>query len=81
MTKPYPESAMKYILTGDAYLNFKNIDRTQDGDIKNVWVDDITDAGLQIVDFRGPDTIDFEKAKAINDAAWAEAIKSGSFDN
>ena len=77
-TTPYPASAMKYVLTGEAYLNFKNLDRPADGDIKNVLAEGNEGDGLPIVDFRGPDAIDFEKAKSINDAAWEEAVKSGS---
>lgn len=78
-TKPYTESSMKYVLTGDAYLNFKNLDSPLDGDIKNVWVDNLTEKGTPIVNFRGLDSVDFEKAKAINEAAWSKAIENGNF--
>ena len=70
---------MKYVLTGDVYLNFKNLDSPLDGDIKNVWVDNFTEKGTPIVNFRGLDSVDFEKAKAINEAAWSKAIENGNF--
>ena len=57
--RPYPESAMKYVVSGTSYLNFKNLRRPESGDIKNVWVDDLSGDGREpIVLFGGPDTYD-----------------------
>lgn len=56
-TKPYPESAMKYIVGGKSYLNFKNLKSPASGDIKNVWVDDMSgDGHLPVILFGGPAT-------------------------
>jgi hypothetical protein len=40
----------------------------------------LREKGIPIIRFHGPDSVDYKKAKAINDAAWAEAIKSGRFE-
>ena len=57
--RPYPESSMKYVVSGTSYLNFKNLKRPDSGDIKNVWVDDLSGDGREpIVLFGGPDTYD-----------------------
>ena len=58
--KPYPKSRIKYSLRGNAYLNFKNLDWPENGDVDNVNVNDLTEGGRPIVLFRGPDT--FEEA-------------------
>ena len=57
--RPYPESAMKYVVSGTSYLNFKNLRRPESSDIKNVWVDDLSGDGREpIILFGGPDTYD-----------------------
>lgn len=55
--KPYPESAMKYIVGGTSYLNFKNLKPPKSDDIKNVWVNDMGGNGRHpIILFGGPPT-------------------------
>ena len=56
--RPYPESAMKYVVSGTSYLNFKNLKHPESG-IKNVWADDLSGDGREpIILFGGPDTYD-----------------------
>ena len=56
--KPYPESSMKYIVSGTSYLNFLNLKHPDSG-IDNVWFDDLGGDGHNpMLRFGGPVTYD-----------------------
>ena len=74
-TVPYPESGMKYVLRGDCYLNFKNLDPPQDHDIKNIWVDDLSGNGIPSFRFRGPDS--YEQVRGEYKDAALDAMRKG----
>lgn len=74
-TTPYPASGMKYILKGPCYLNFKNLDKPDGTDIKNIWVDSFDKTGAPSFRFRGPDS--YEEVRREDKESALDAMRKG----
>ncbi len=71
----YPESAMKFILKGACYLNFKNLDEPEDGDIDGVWFDTFNGNSTPSLRYRGPDS--YEEVRKADKKAALEIMRQG----
>ena len=72
---PYPESSMKFILKGACYLNFKNLDSPEDGDIDGIWFDTFSENGTPSFRYRGPDS--YEEVRKADKKAALEIMRQG----
>ena len=72
---PYPESSMKFILKGACYLNFKNLDSPEDGDIDGIWFDTFSENGTPSFRYRGPDA--YEEVRKADKKAALEIMRQG----